>query len=201
MERPVILASGSPRRKELLKDICPEFTVITAGIDERTFPGESPEELVRRLSLEKAEEVWNRTAAEGSNGRIVIGADTVVALEGEIMGKPAGEEDARRMLSKLSGRQHQVFTGVAILWEGGKESFSCASQVEFYPLTGEEIDDYIASGEPFGKAGAYAIQFRGKLFVKGISGDYSNIVGFPAAQVYRRLIRNGLLSPKQTGKL
>ena len=199
MQHRIILASGSPRRKELLREICPEFTVITADIDERPFPGESPEELVGRLSLGKAAEVWRQT--ENLGERVVIGADTVVALDREIMGKPHGAEDARRMLRRLSGSVHQVFTGTAVLWEGGRDCFTTASQVEFYPLSDGEIEGYIAGGEPFGKAGAYAIQQVGKLFVKEVHGDYSNIVGLPVARLCRRMTAHGLISPPFGGKL
>ncbi len=197
MQRSIILASGSPRRKELLKEICKDFVVITSLFEETIFPGELPETLVKRLSMGKAEDVWDCTKGD----RIVIGADTVVALDGEIMGKPFDATDARRMLKKLSGKIHQVYTGVAVLWDGGKDSFVNMSQVEFYPLSEEEIDAYIDSGEPFGKAGAYAIQLKGKLFVKSISGDYSNIVGFPVAEVYHRMSRLGLLPSPFPGKL
>ncbi len=197
MQRSIILASGSPRRKELLKEICKDFVVITSLFEETIFPGELPETLVKRLSMGKAEDVWDCTKGD----RIVIGADTVVALDGEVMGKPFDATDARRMLKKLSGKIHQVYTGVAVLWDGGKDSFVNMSQVEFYPLSEEEIDAYIDSGEPFGKAGAYAIQLKGKLFVKSISGDYSNIVGFPVAEVYHRMSRLGLLPSPFPGKL
>lgn len=171
--------------------------VITSLFEETIFPGELPETLVKRLSMGKAEDVWDCTKGD----RIVIGADTVVALDGEVMGKPFDATDARRMLKKLSGKIHQVYTGVAVLWDGGKDSFVNMSQVEFYPLSEEEIDAYIDSGEPFGKAGAYAIQLKGKLFVKSISGDYSNIVGFPVAEVYHRMSRLGLLPSPFPGKL
>lgn len=197
MQRSIILASGSPRRRELLKEICRDFVVITSEFDEMIFPGESPEALVKRLSMGKAEDVWNCTKGD----RVVIGADTVVALDGEIMGKPSDAGDARRMLKKLSGNTHQVYTGVAVLWDGGRDSFVSISQVEFYPLSDGEIDSYIASEEPFGKAGAYAIQLGGKLFVRSITGDYSNIVGFPVAEAYRRMSRLGLLPPPFPGKL
>lgn len=197
MGHKIILASGSPRRKELLKEICEDFLIITSEFDEMVFPGELPEALVKRLSMGKAEDVWNATKGD----RIVIGADTVVALDGEIMGKPADAADARRMLKKLSGNTHQVYTGTAVLWDGGRDSFVSVSHVEFYSLSNEEIDSYIASGEPFGKAGAYAIQLRGKLFVKGINGDYSNIVGLPVAEIYRRMSEKGLLPPPPAKKL
>lgn len=196
MKHKIILASASPRRKELLGDICPDFTVITANIDEKSLPGELPEELVMRLSREKARAVWERTGE--LHPRVVIGADTVVVLDGEIMGKPADAADARRMLKALSGRTHQVFTGVTLLWEGGQETFSGTAQVEFYPLTDEEIDGYISAGEPFGKAGAYAIQLLGKRFIREIHGDYSAIVGLPAGQVYHRLVQNGLLTVEES---
>ena len=145
----------------------------------------------------KALDVWDCTKGD----RVVIGADTVVALDGEIMGKPADAADARRMLKKLSGNRHQVCTGVAVLWDDRKESFVSVSQVEFYPLTDGEIDRYIASGEPFGKAGAYAIQLGGKLLVREIQGDYSNIVGLPLAELYRRMLGWGLLEFGATEKL
>ena len=191
----MILASGSPRRQELIKKICDAYDVITADIDESSVPGEKPGELVYRLSYLKAKKVFEETAPKGA--RIVIGADTVVALEDQILGKPAEREDACRMLRTLSGSHHQVYTGVAILWDEGGEMrqarFTEVSQVEFYPLSEEEIAAYVASGEPDDKAGAYAIQMQGGLFVKSISGDYSNIVGFPISRIYHTMKDAGLL--------
>ena len=195
MNRPMILASGSPRRQELIKKICDEYTVITADIDESSVPGEKPGELVYRLSYLKAKKVFEETSHLGA--RIVIGADTVVALEDQILGKPADRADASRMLHELSGSHHQVYTGVAILWDEGGEMrsarFTETTQVDFWELTEEEIEQYIDSHEPDDKAGAYAIQMQGGLFVKGISGDYSNVLGFPISRIYHTMKDAGLL--------
>ena len=192
MERKLILASGSPRRIELMKRLADAYDVITADIDESPVCGEKPDELVYRLSFLKARKVFEETADCGP--RIVIGADTVVALGDQVLGKPADASDARRMLRALSGSCHHVYTGVAILWDDpgaeesiGRERLVEASEVEFYPVTEEEIDRYIASGEPFGKAGAYGIQGPAALFVEGIVGDYNNIFGLPAAHVMREV--------------
>ena len=198
MERKLILASGSPRRIELMKRLADAYDVITADIDESPVCGEKPDELVYRLSFLKARKVFEETADCGP--RIVIGADTVVALGDQVLGKPADASDARRMLRALSGSCHHVYTGVAILWDDpgaeesiGRERLVEASEVEFYPVTEEEIDRYIASGEPFGKAGAYAIQLMGGLFVRSIRGDYSNIVGFPVSRIYHTMRHRGLI--------
>lgn len=199
MSTKIILASQSPRRRALMESIAPGFTVEVSGTEESLAPGTPPGEAVEQLALRKARAVAARQ--DGPSGWVVIGADTVVALEGEIMGKPSGPEDAGRMLRRLSGRVHQVFTGTAVLWEGGRDCFTTASQVEFYPLSDGEIEGYIASEEPFGKAGAYAIQLGGKLFVKEIHGDYTNIVGLPVARLCRRMTAHGLISPPFWEKL
>ena len=196
MQRRMILASGSPRRIELMKWICKEYDVITADVDETPLPQELPQELVRRLSFSKARKVFRQTQGP----RVVIGADTVVALGSEILGKPVDADHAREMLQKLSGSHHKIYTGVAILWDDpcAQEQMGCVRfvedpGVEFYPLSKEEIDQYVQTGEPFGKAGAYAIQMQGGLFVRRIEGDYNGIVGFPVSRIYHILRDKGLI--------
>ncbi len=198
----IVLASNSPRRQELLRYIFPEFEVIPAKGEESRRPGEPPEQLVTRLALEKAAEVYNRLV-NGANSPslspeqlLVIGGDTVVALENEIFGKPANKADAARMLRSLSGKTHQVYSGTAILWGARQEAFCCCSRVTFYPLTEQEIHSYLSTGEPMGKAGAYAIQGAGMLLVKEIQGSYPNIVGLPVAALKQKLKAMGMIFDK-----
>ena len=183
----MILASQSPRRRELLSLICPEFRVVPAQGEELLPEGISPREAVLLLSRQKAGEVAGRLFPGGNAAETLIAADTVVALDGDILGKPHSPENAAEMLRRLSGREHSVFTGVTIAV--GKELISFAEEttVEFFPLTEQEIADYVASGEPMDKAGAYGIQGRGALLVKRISGDYYNVMGLPAGELYQRL--------------
>ena len=176
----LILASKSPRRQELLKLITPDFEIKTADVDESLPPDIAPEDAVLYLSAIKAR-------ALASEGNTVIGADTIVALDGEILGKPRDREDARRMLKTLSGREHSVFTGVTLIKDGKERSFFVQSKVKFYELSDAEIADYAASGECDDKAGAYGIQGKGSLLVEKIDGDYFNIVGLPVAKLYREL--------------
>jgi len=176
----IILASQSPRRKELLKMCGYEFEVKPAEADETLPEGITPGEAVCHLSRIKAE-----AADDGEN--IIIGSDTVVASEGEILGKPHSDEDAFSMLKKLSGKVHSVFTGVTLIKKKEKITFFEETKVEFYPLSDEEIKDYIKTGEPKDKAGAYGIQGYGGLLVKGISGDFNNVVGLPVARLSREL--------------
>ena len=178
----LILASGSPRRKELLGLITPEFTVCVSGAEERVEPGLTPAETVLALSRLKGADV-----AKTHPSDTVIAADTVVALNGAILGKPTDAADAFRMLRFLSGKTHEVYTGVFIASGGREVSFYEKTDVTFYELTDDEINAYLATGEPFDKAGAYGIQGRGALLVKGIRGDYFNVVGFPVARVRRTL--------------
>jgi len=181
----LILASGSPRRRELLAGLGLEFTVRPVDLDETPLPGELPEPYVLRLARAKA-------THRGEPGEVVLAADTVVALgdepQGEVLlGKPDDEEEARRMLRRLSGREHRVFTGVAV-WDPGADRLESgieATRVRFADLDGDEIAWYAASGEPLDRAGAYAIQGLAALFVEGISGNYSNVVGLPLPLVYR----------------
>lgn len=179
----MILASQSPRRKELLGFITSDFAVIPAAGEERIPEGASPEEAVLALSRQKAEEIF----AE-HKGETVIGADTVVAIDGEILGKPRDEAHAAEMLRKLSGRVHSVFTGVCVVFaDGSEECFAEETRVEFYELSEREIADYIATGDPMDKAGAYGIQEKGAANVKGIVGDFYNVMGLPVGRLARVL--------------
>lgn len=176
----MILASKSPRRKELLGKITKDFVVQSAEVDETLPAGIAPAQAVLYLSAIKASPLNNGTD-------IVLGADTVVALEGEILGKPGDAEDARRMLTLLSGKTHSVFTGVTVLQGPHKESFFCETKVTFYSLSEKEITAYINTGEGMDKAGAYGIQGVGALLVEKIDGDYFNVVGLPVSRLYRVL--------------
>ena len=172
----IVLASASPRRREILAAAGYSFEIQSADIDENLGVSD-PELLVRELALLKA-------AASAKNVRgnaLVVGADTVVSLRGEIMGKPENRADAKRMLTALSGRTHQVYTGVCVLdtQDGSATSRSDVTYVTFRDLSEAEIDAYIATGEPEGKAGAYAIQGIGAKLVAGIDGDLNNVIGFP----------------------
>jgi nucleoside triphosphate pyrophosphatase len=178
----LILASNSPRRRELLQNAGFEFDVRPSGIEETRLPNESPEDFARRLACDKALDV----ARQSSPGSLVLGADTVVAINGEILEKPADAADAARMLHTLSGRRHRVITGVclvrapeAVLAWTHETTF-----VTFRNLTDDEIDSYVASGEPFDKAGGYAIQGLASRFVPRIEGCYFNVVGLPIPLVY-----------------
>ena len=176
----IILASQSPRRRELLERMgVRDFRVITPDIDEHMDRELPPEELVRRISLEKALAVQEQ---EG-NTSIIIAADTVVALDGAVLGKPADELEAFKMLSTLSGCRHQVYTGMTVLRGEEKYTVSEETTVTFRELSAEEIDRYIATGEPMDKAGAYGIQGYGALLVSGIQGDYYNVMGLPVCRL------------------
>lgn len=176
----LILASKSPRRQELLKLITEDFIVKTAEVEEKLPAAISPENAVLYLSKIKAQPL-----ADDEN--TVIGADTVVAIEGRILGKPKNNEDAFSMLRMLSGKQHSVFTGVTIFKGRKATSFSCETKVKFYDLTDDEIKSYIATGECNDKAGAYGIQGKGSVLVEKIDGDYFNVVGLPVSKLYREL--------------
>ncbi len=187
----LILASRSPRRVELVTAVGWPFEAIAAGIDETRLPEEDAVTYVRRLAHSKASAV-----AQKVTGRLVLGADTVVQVDGEILAQPVDEHDARRMLRLLSGKWHQVLTGVALVREG-EDRLSLmeheVTQVRFAELSEEEIDWYVASNEPMDKAGAYAIQGKAGPFIREIQGDYFNIVGLPIRLVYEMLQR---ISPK-----
>ena len=188
----MILASQSPRRRELLSLIADKFTVIPAKGEERIGDNVPPSEAVKMLARQKATEIYSEYKDE-----TIIAADTVVAIDGEILGKPHSPENAAEMLRKLSGRKHSVFTGVCVIHHDGEtDVFAEETQVDFNPLTEREIAAYVATGEPMDKAGAYGIQGRGALLVKGISGDYYNVMGLPVGQLYRVLLGRGAVDGK-----
>ena len=187
----LILASASPRRAEILRSAGLPFSVLSSAVDETPVPSESPQDLVRRLALAKAELV----AARALGPAIVIAADTVVVLEGAILGKPRTSEDARQMLEKLSGRTHSVMTGVTLirLPDVERREFIETTQVHFASISNEEIVKYLSSGEPFDKAGAYAIQGLGGRFIPRIDGCYFNVVGLPLSRLCKELAELGWL--------
>ena len=181
----LILASSSSRRAEILRDAGLSFTMLSSAIDETPYPNESPQDLVQRLAIAKAELV----AARAVGPAVVIGADTEVTLDGHIFGKPRSSDDARRMLEKLSGRTHSVLTGVALirLPDGERVSFVETTLVHFAALSTEQITAYLATGEPHDKAGAYAIQGHAGRFIPRIEGCYFNVVGLPLARLTHAL--------------
>ncbi len=178
----IILASASPRRKELLSLAGIEYTVVPSECKEILPENITPPRAVEELAKQKADDVFKRYP-----DCMIIAADTVVALGNVILGKPKDDDDAFQMLSSLSGNIHTVYTGVCIKTSDGEEVFHSATAVEFYKLTEEEIRDYIATGEPCDKAGSYGIQGKGSLLVKGINGDYFNVVGLPLAETVRNI--------------
>lgn len=189
----VILASASPRRKELLKNIFEDFDILPADVDENVDFGVSAEKYPEKLAEIKAEAV----AREHKNS-LVIGCDTVVICDGKIFGKPADKNEAVEMIKTLSGRTHQVITGCCLCYQGRKRLFSSVTEVEFYELTDEEILEYVEIKEPENtgstakyqwqdKAGGYGIQSAGMFLVKGIKGDYNNVVGLPVAELKQNL--------------
>jgi septum formation protein len=180
----LILASASPRRAELLASAGFSFEVAAADVDEAVRPGEDPRAYALRVARDKAEAVW--TACRKS-GKVVLAADTVVVAGGQILGKPADAGDAARMLKTLSGRVHEVHTAVVLVAESGEVSDVVTTRVRVLPLSDDEIAWYIESGEPEGKAGAYAIQGRAARFIDRIEGSWSNVVGLPIATVHRLL--------------
>ncbi len=196
----IVLASASPRRRELLEQIGLPFEVVTSRVEER-ISSERPWEVVEELSRQKAEAVGEllgreaacRSGASPGEGLLVIGADTVVSLEGEILGKPLDERDAFKMLTRLQGREHEVYTGVTLLYrapgalEQTVRSFHERTRVSFFPMTEEEIGEYVGTGDPLDKAGAYGIQGFCARYVRGIEGDYNNVVGLPAGRLYQEI--------------
>ena len=210
----LVLASASPRRRELLSQIGLEFTVMPSTKEENAKTTEAGA-LVQELSRQKAVDIWEQlsggqgqnpdadqeqiseeTQEPNLNGKrqpelLVIGADTVVCCEGKILGKPHSREAAAEMLTALQGRSHEVYTGVTLYSQSETVTFFECTQVEFYPMTEVEISEYIDSKEPMDKAGAYGIQGLGARFVKGIRGDYSNVVGLPVGRLYQELKSHG----------
>jgi septum formation protein len=182
-----ILASASPRRRELLESIGLEFEVIPSHIPEVRAAGESPEEYVARLSREKAAAV-----AREHPGRWVIAADTTVLLGDELLEKPADGLDAVRMLATISGKTHTVYTGVTLLGSGYSDTRVSESEVRMLPLSGADIEWYVGTGEPLDKAGSYAVQGKGAMFIDSIHGSYTNVVGLPLATLFLMLRRAGM---------
>lgn len=178
--RPIILASKSPRRKELLSLITENFVIKSAEVDESLPDGIQPDKAVEYLSEIKAEPFKNEED-------IIIGADTVVSIDDVILGKPKDRSDAFKMLKMLSGKYHSVFTGVTIITPDSTKTFSVETRVKFFDLTDREINDYLDTGEPFDKAGAYGIQGKGSLLVEKIDGDYFNVVGLPVSTLNKYL--------------
>ncbi len=192
MESMLILASQSPRRAELLRNAGIQFRVRPADVVEKMQPNEAAEAYVQRLAREKATAVYAECAPED----FVLGADTVVVTD-EVLEKPSSESDAAAMLRLLSGREHQVMTGVCLVGRDGHQRFEDTqveiTRVRFAPLSEEEIHAYVATGEPMDKAGAYAIQGMASRWISGVSGCYFNVVGLPVARVYRMLHAHGAL--------
>ena len=209
----LVLASASPRRRELLSQIGLEFTVMPSTKEENAKTTEAGA-LVQELSRQKAVDIWEQlsggqgqnpdadqeqiseeTQEPNLNGKrqteLLVGADTVVCCEGKILGKPHSREAAAEMLTALQGRSHEVYTGVTLYSQSETVTFFECTQVEFYPMTEVEISEYIDSKEPMDKAGAYGIQGLGARFVKGIRGDYNNVVGLPVGRLYQELKSRG----------
>ena len=180
----LILGSSSPRRAELLETLGLEFEVIAPEVDETRFPGEGPGDYVERVARAKA-------AAVSTGGVVVIAADTAVVHEGRVLGKPGHPEEARSMLRSIQGTRHDVFTGLAVASDSDLVSLVEVTEVEMLPMTAEEIADYVAGGEPMDKAGAYALQGAGSLFVSAVRGSPSNVIGLPVHQLPKLLARVG----------
>lgn len=200
----IILASQSPRRKELLEQIGLEFEICPAK-GEEIITKSIPEEVVMELSKQKAEEIAAMVSTFGEEHKdittpsdiLVIGADTVVAYDGKILGKPVDEADAKRTLTMLSGNTHSVFTGVTLVLidksgRAGELVFYEKTDVKMHEMTEAEIDRYIASGEPMDKAGSYGIQGKGAIYIEKIDGDYNNVVGLPITRIYQELKKIGI---------
>ena len=187
----LVLASASPRRRAILSTLGLGFTVCPSAADETPRPEETPDALVRRLARDKAAEVAGRGETELS--AFVLGADTVVVVDGEVLAKPADDDEARRLLGRLSGRWHEVLTGVALAraGEGALEDLVVTTRVRFVPMDEARIDRYVATGEGRDKAGSYAVQGIGAGLVDRLEGSYSNVVGLPAAETVALLERHG----------
>lgn len=179
---PVVLASASPRRQELLRSLIQDFIVVAADIDEDALTIDDPYLTAQRLSREKALAIF-----EKHSNSLVIAGDTVVALESCQLAKPKSPEDAARMLRALSGRTHRVITGVALRWPKGMTSFTDQTKVTFRELIEAEIDSYVASGEPMDKAGAYAIQSKAMAYVSKVEGSVNNVIGLPTERLLEAL--------------
>lgn len=178
----LLLASASPRRKELLTQAGYTFSAVPANVDETVTPGTPPAQIVTQLARTKAMAVFKSHPQD-----TVLAADTIVVFQNEVFGKPKNEEEAKAMLRLLSGRRHDVYTGFCICRGNGTHCEAQRTEVEFFPLSDQEIEDYVKTGEPMDKAGAYGIQGRGALLVKEINGDFYNVMGLPIGRIYRIL--------------
>lgn len=180
----IILASASPRRKEILELADLKFDVMPSDAQEITTKT-APNEVVMELASIKAKDIYKKSEKQS----MIVGADTVVAYQGQILGKPTDEADAKRMLTMLSGQTHEVYTGVCIIEDGKTKTFYEETKVTFYEISDEQIDRYIKTGEPMDKAGSYGIQGKAAVFIKGIEGDYYNVVGFPIARFFQEITK------------
>lgn len=180
--RKFILASQSPRRAELLKYLDIPFSIVPSDIDETIDFSQPPIEEIKRLAYKKAKDVLSR-----NENALVLGADTVVVVDNEILGKPKDKEEAFSMLKKLANRKHQVITGVCLISQDKTDAFASVSEVYFHDLSDDEILSYIENEKPFDKAGAYGIQGKAALFIERIDGDYYSIMGLPIALIYQHL--------------
>lgn len=176
----LVLASGSPRRAEILNSVGWDFEKAIPDVDESVVPGESPEDYVQRLAVEKA-----RAVSSSYRDRLVLAADTTVVIDRQIIGKPVDLADARRMIAMLAGNWHKVLTGVAVSRNGDANVGLQSTRVKFAGMTDAEIDFLVEKGDPLDKAGGYAVQAQAALFIEGIEGDYWNVVGLPVSLVYR----------------
>ena len=185
----IVLASQSPRRRELLEQLGLEFTIQPSTVEEKVT-SEDPVEVVRELSRQKAQDVADQMEKEHpGHDMVVLGADTIVVYKGRILGKPADRDDAEKMLHMLQGNTHRVYTGVTLIGKGKSVTFAEETKVTMYPVSHEEITWYIETKEPDDKAGSYAVQGLGARFIQKIEGDYNNVVGLPAGRIYQ-ILRN-----------
>lgn len=192
MSLKIYLASRSPRRGELLRQIGVDFEVLPSDVDESVRPGEAPEHYVLRLAREKAEACLQRITLDNLPAMPVLAADTTVCADGEILGKPENDTDACDMLRRMSDRWHSVHTGIALAWDGNVEVMISSTQVEMAPLTEQEIASYVASGEPHDKAGSYGIQGLAGAFVRRIEGSFTGVMGLPVYETAQLLRKAGL---------
>ena len=180
----IILASASPRRKEILELADLKFDVMPIDAQEITTKT-APNEVVMELASIKAKDIYKKSEKQS----MIVGADTVVAYQGQILGKPTDKADAKRMLTMLSGQTHEVYTGVCVIEDGKTKTFYEETKVTFYEISDEQINHYIKTGEPMDKAGSYGIQGKAAVFIKGIEGDYYNVVGFPIARFLQEITK------------
>lgn len=180
----IILASASPRRKEILELADLKFDIMPSNAQEITTKT-APNEVVMELASIKAKDIYKKSEKQS----MIVGADTVVAYQGQILGKPSDKADAKRMLTMLSGQTHEVYTGVCVIEDGKTKTFYEETKVTFYEISDEQIDRYIKTGEPMDKAGSYGIQGKAAVFIKGIEGDYYNVVGFPIARFLQEITK------------